>query len=104
MPVAASYDRCRAKHDRAMNSSVGVGAIIGLHSSKILGYMIAGQKVPCLRDSGSQWNCATEHDCLLIGYKSSMVIEPDVVVSMVKSLQHEGIKLGALVADDVLLL
>ena len=31
-------------------------------------------------------------------------MEPDVVVSMVKSLQQEGMKLGALVADDVLLL
>ena len=38
MSVAASYDHGRAKHERAMNSSVGVGAIIGLHSSKILGY------------------------------------------------------------------
>ena len=38
MPVAASYRHGRAKHDRAMNSSVGVGAIIGLHSSKILGF------------------------------------------------------------------
>ena len=31
-------------------------------------------------------------------------MEPDVVVSMAKSLQHNGIKLGALVADDVLLI
>ena len=31
-------------------------------------------------------------------------MEPDVVVSMAKSLQHEGIKFKALVADDVLLL
>ena len=38
MPVAASYDHGRAKHDRAMNSSVGVATIIGPHSSKILGY------------------------------------------------------------------
>ena len=38
MAVAASNDHGRAKHDRAMNNSVGVGAIIGLHSFKILGY------------------------------------------------------------------
>ena len=31
-------------------------------------------------------------------------MEPDVVVRMAKSLQPEGIKLGALVADDMLLL
>ena len=31
-------------------------------------------------------------------------MEPDVVVNMAKSLQQEGIKPGALVADDVLLL
>ena len=38
VPVAASNDHGRAKHDRAMNSSVGVGAIIGPHSSGVLGY------------------------------------------------------------------
>ena len=38
VPVVASYDHSRAKHDRVMNSPAGVGAIIGLHSSKILGY------------------------------------------------------------------
>ena len=38
VPVVARCDHGRAKHDRAMNSSVGVGAIIGLQSSKILGY------------------------------------------------------------------
>ena len=38
VPVVASYDHGQAKHDRAMNSPVGVGAIIGIHSSKILGY------------------------------------------------------------------
>ena len=97
MPVAASYDHGRAKHDRAMNSSVGVGAITGLHSSMI-------QKMPCLGDSSSQWNCAPEHDCLLNFYESSKAMGPDVVVSMAKSLQQEGIKLGALVADHMLLL
>ena len=59
--------------------------------------------MPCLRDSGSQWNCAPENDCLRNLYKSFKAMGPDVVVSMAKSLQHEGIKLGALVADDVLL-
>ena len=63
-----------------------------------------GKKVPCLRDSGSQLNCAPEHDCLQNRYESSKAMEPDVVVSMAKSLQQEGIKLGALVADDMLLL
>ena len=38
LPVVASYDYGRAKHGRAINSSVGVGAMIGLRSSKILGY------------------------------------------------------------------
>ena len=65
--------------------------------------MIAGQKIACLLDSGSQWNCAPEHDCLRTWCESSKAMEPDVVVSMVKSLQQEGIKIGALVADDVLL-
>ena len=66
--------------------------------------MIAGEKMPCLRDSGSQWNCAPKHDCLRNWYESAKAVKPDVVVSMAKSLQHEGINLGALVADDVLLL
>ena len=48
--VAASFDYGRAKHDRAMKSSVGVGAIIGLHSSKILGYE-SGPKMPYLREA-----------------------------------------------------
>ena len=37
-PAVASYDYGRAKRDRAMNSSVGAGALIGLRFSKILGY------------------------------------------------------------------
>ena len=65
--------------------------------------MIAGQKMACLRDSSSQWNCAPEDDYLRNWYESSKAMEPDVVVSMAKSLQQEGIKLRALVADDVLL-
>ena len=66
--------------------------------------MIARPKIPCLRHSGSQLNSAPEHDCLQNWYESSKTMEPDVVVSMATSLQHKGIKLGALVADDVLLL
>ena len=60
--------------------------------------------MPSLRHSGSQLNSAPEHDCLRNLYESSKGMEPDVVVSMIKSSQHKGIKLGALVADDVLLL
>ena len=63
--------------------------------------MIAGQKMQCLGVSSSQCNCAPEHDCLQKWYESSKAMEPDVVVSMAKSLKQEGIKLGALVADDV---
>ena len=44
LPVAANYDHCRVKHDRVMNSSVGVAAINGLHSSKILGYYSRAKK------------------------------------------------------------
>ena len=44
MPVAASYDHGRAKHDRAMKSSVGVGAIFGVKSSLTYWAMIAEQK------------------------------------------------------------
>ena len=66
--------------------------------------MIAGQKLQCLGVSSSQCNRAPEHDCLQNWYECSNAMEPDVVVSMEKSLKQEGIKLGALVADDVLLL
>ena len=66
--------------------------------------MIARPKISCLRHSGFQLNSAPEHDCLQNWYESSKTMEPDVVVSMATSLQHKGIKLGALVADDVLLL
>ena len=66
--------------------------------------MIAGQKMQCLGVSSSQCNCAPEHDCLQNWYESSKAMERDVVVSMAKSLQQEGIKLGALLAEDVLLL
>ena len=66
--------------------------------------MIATQKKPCLRHSGSQLNNAPEHDCLRYWCESSKGMEPDAVVIMATSLQRDGIKLGALVADDVLLL
>ena len=49
-------------------------------------------------------HCAPEHDCLRNWYEFSKAMEPDVVVSMAKFLQQEGIKLGALVAYGVLLL
>ena len=66
--------------------------------------MRARQKIPCLRHSGSQLNSAPQHDRIRNWYESFKAMEPDHVVSMAISLQHKGIKLGALVADDVLLL
>ena len=55
--------------------------------------------MPCLRDRGSQWNCAAEHDRRRNWKKSSKAMDLDVAVSLAKPLQQEGIDLGAPVAD-----
>ena len=70
--------------------------VVGMHSGRV-SYWTA-----CIQCTAL--HCAPEHDCLRNWYDFSKAMEPDVVVSMAKSLQQEGIKLGALVADDVLLL
>ena len=70
--------------------------VVGIHSGRV------SYETACIQCTAS--HCAPQHDCLRNWEEFSEAVEPDVVVSMANSLQQEGIKLGALVADDVLLL
>ena len=82
-----------------MNSSVVV-AMIGLRSSKILGYDSRAKKCRVCETAARNGTVPPEHDCRRNWYKSSKAMKPDVAVSLTKSLQQEGIELGALVADN----
>ena len=49
VPVVASYDMEWAKRGRAMNSTSGVGAMIGLHSGKVMAYDTRKTRVMSVR-------------------------------------------------------
>ena len=64
MPVAASYDHGRGKAIQG-DEQFGMCECYNWPPFVLnIGGMINGQKIPGLRDSGSQWNCAPEHDCV----------------------------------------
>ena len=84
-----------------MNNSNTSVSSYSCHKSVALFYLRTQKlKKNCLRDRGSQWNCAAEHDCHRNWENSSKAMELDVAVSLAKPLQQEGVELRAPVADD----
>ena len=61
--VVASYDMGWAKRRQAMNSASGVGAMIGLHSGKVLAYDSRKKKCRICEEAQKKGVHPSEHDC-----------------------------------------
>ena len=83
-----------------MNSASGVGAMIGLHSGKVLAYDSRKKKCRVCESAARKGVQAPQHDCRRNWDKSSKAMEPDVAASLAKGMAESGIKLGALTADN----
>ena len=98
--VTASYDMGWPKRGRAMNSSTGAGALIGLRSAKVLGYASRVKTCRICDTAARAKKDPPPHDCRRNWDKSSKVMEPDVAVQLVKELPMSNVQLGALIVDD----
>ena len=79
-----------------MNSRVGVGALTGRHSGNVLGYDSRLRDCHICRDAEKKCAVAKANDCRKNWEKSSKAMEPDIVISVTKDSQGNGIQLATM--------
>ena len=92
VPVVASYDIGWAKRGRAMNSTCGVDAMVGLHSGKLLAFESWKKMCRTCQVAERNGRMPQKHDCRCNWTKSSKAMEPDVAASLAKQLPETGIQ------------
>ena len=100
IPVACSYDMGWQKRGKGFNSNTGQGAVMGLHTGKIMDYATKTKTCRSCDYAKRMGKIPTKHDCRKNHLGSSKAMEPISAVELFQNAPKQGAKYSTYTGDD----
>ena len=100
VPISCSYDMGWQKRGKGFNSNTGQGAVMGLHTGKIMDYATKTKTCRVCDHAKKMKSTPHKHDCRKNHSGSSKAMEPTSAVQLFNNITKHNAKYSTYTGDD----